>query len=119
MIWLTEKERLALTVLGALALVGLGINFWQQQHRPITVEQGPTPASAQWEAMIQEAKQMDLNQATALELERLPEIGPSIAERIVEYRKTHGPFRRPVELLEVPGIGPKTYETVKEYITVR
>jgi len=119
MIWLTEKERLALTVLGALALVGLGITIWQQRRPPITVEPGPTPPYAQWEAMIREAKQVDLNRATASDLERLPEIGPSLAERIIEYRKNRGPFRKPEELLEVPGIGPKTYETVKESITVR
>jgi len=119
MIWLAGKERLTLTVLGALALVGLGVNIWQQRRPPITVEPGPTPPYVQWEAMIQEAKQVDLNQATMSDLERLPEIGPSLAERIVEYRKTYGPFGRPEELLEVPGIGPKTYEAVKEYITVR
>jgi competence protein ComEA len=119
MVWLTDKERVTLTVVGALALVGLGITLWQQRRSPITVELGPPPPYAQWEAMIQEAKQVDLNRATASDLERLPEIGPSLAQRIIEYRHARGSFRRPDELLEVPGIGPKTYETVKEYITVR
>jgi len=119
MIWLTEKERLALTVLGGLALIGLGINLWLQRRSPITVEPGPTPPYAQWDAMIQEAKQVDVNHATAQELERLPEIGPSLAQRIVEYRQTHGPFRKPEDLRGVPGIGPKTYEALKDYVTVR
>jgi competence ComEA-like helix-hairpin-helix protein len=119
MVWLTQNERLVLTILGTLALAGLGINVWQQQRAPLRVEAGPSPPYAQWEAVIQAAKQVDLNQAAAQDLERLPEIGPSLAQRIIAYRMNHGPFRNPEELLEVPGIGPKTYETVKGYITVR
>jgi competence protein ComEA len=69
--------------------------------------------------MIQEAKQVDVNHATAQELERLPEIGPSLAQRIVEYRSAYGPFRTSEELQRVPGIGPKTYEALKDYVTVR
>ena len=119
MIWLTEKERLILTVLGALALLGLGMLIWQQRRPPLTVEAGPTPPYAQWGARLNDAKQIDLNRATAEELERLPEVGPSLAQRIVDYRQSRGSFRQPDELLEVPGIGPKTYEALKEYVTVR
>jgi len=119
MVWLTDKERLTLTILGGVALVGLGITIWQQRRPPLRIEPGSLPPSAQWEAMLQAAKQIDLNRATASELERLPEIGPSLAQRIVEHRKTHGPFRTAEELQEVPGIGPKTYERLQEYVIVR
>lgn len=118
MLWLSEKERLLLTGLGVVALVGLGLRIWQQQRPPITVEAGPPPPYAQWDVLLQDARQVDLNRATAAELERLPEIGPSIAQRIIEYRHTHGPFRRSAELLSVPGIGPKTFEALQDYVTV-
>ena len=119
MIWLTEKERLTLAVLGALALLGLGMLIWQQRRPPLTVEVGPMPPYAQWEALLSEAKQIDLNHATAEELERLPEVGPSLAQRIVEYRHANGPFSKPEDLRNVSGIGPKTVDALQEYVTVR
>lgn len=51
---------------------------------------------------------MNLNTATASQLERLPRIGPTMAGRIIAYRTTHGPFQRVEELINVKGIGEKT-----------
>jgi competence protein ComEA len=56
---------------------------------------------------------IDLNSATAEELETLPEIGPVLAQRIVEYRQVNGPFARTDQLMAVSGIGPATYERVR------
>ena len=53
---------------------------------------------------------LDLNRASAAELERLPGIGPALAERIVQWREEHGLFRTVAELERVPGIGPRTVE---------
>lgn len=118
MIWLTEQERLALSLLGLAALMGLGVLYWQQRREPLRIVAGPEPPYAQWDAMIQQAKQVDINRATAAELERLPEIGPSLAKDILAYRAKHGAFRRPEELQEVPGIGPKTYDALQDYVRV-
>ena len=49
---------------------------------------------------------MDLNSASAAELEELPGVGPVLAARIVAYRDESGPFRSVDQLIEVPGIGP-------------
>jgi competence protein ComEA len=49
---------------------------------------------------------LEINRASAAELERLPGIGPALARRIVAYRDTAGPFQRLEELDRVPGIGP-------------
>ena len=114
MIWLTQQERLTLTALGGLALTALGVLLWQQRRTPITIEAGPAPSYAQWDAQMRASKLVDLNQATAEDLERLPEIGPSLAQRIIEYRNAHGPFRNPEELQQVPGIGPKTYDALRD-----
>ncbi|MGI9179654.1 MAG: ComEA family DNA-binding protein [Longimicrobiaceae bacterium] len=53
---------------------------------------------------------LDLNRATAEELQRLPGIGPALAERIIEWRRAHGPFRTVQGLQKVPGIGARTLE---------
>ena len=49
---------------------------------------------------------VDLNSASAAELEELPGVGPVLAGRIAAYRDESGPFRSVDQLIEVPGIGP-------------
>jgi len=66
-----------------------------------------------------EIKKINLNSATQVELETLPGIGPTKARRIIEYREKQGGFQRDDELMEVWGIGQKTYESMKNQITVR
>ncbi len=62
---------------------------------------------------------LDLNRATAEELEALPGIGPVLAQRIVEYRQQVGRFQSVDELIEVRGIGPKRLEQIRPYVVVR
>jgi competence protein ComEA len=61
---------------------------------------------------------VDLNRATAAELETLPGIGPSKAAAIVRHREEHGPFRVPGDLREVTGIGEKTFQGLADLVTV-
>jgi len=51
-------------------------------------------------------------------LDSLPGIGPAKAQAIVDYRDQNGPFRTIDDLLNVPGIGPKILETIRDQITV-
>ncbi len=60
-----------------------------------------------------------INTATQAELESLPHIGPSIAARIIAYREQHGPFARIEDIQKVQGIGPSTFEAIKDLITVQ
>ena len=60
-----------------------------------------------------------INDASQSELERLPGIGPVIAERILEYRSKHGKFHTLEALMEVNGIGQKTYEKLKPYLKLQ
>lgn len=60
---------------------------------------------------------VDLNRASASELEALPGVGPVLARRIVESRQRDGPFRRAEELLRVSGIGPAVLERLRARVT--
>ena len=61
---------------------------------------------------------IDLNSATASELDALPGIGPVLAQRIVAHRDEQGPFRSVDQLDDVPGIGPTTFAELAELVTV-
>jgi competence protein ComEA len=61
---------------------------------------------------------IDINRATAEELQRLPRIGPAMAQRILEERQK-APFRSVEELRRVRGIGPKTLEALRPHVLVR
>jgi competence protein ComEA len=61
---------------------------------------------------------LDLNQATEEDFDALPGIGPRLAERILEYRKSAGAFHSLDELRAVKGIGKKTFERIRPLITV-
>jgi competence protein ComEA len=61
---------------------------------------------------------VNLNTATQAELENLPGIGPTLAQRIIEYRTQYGFFDTIDALKNVPGIGEATFEEIKELITV-
>jgi len=61
---------------------------------------------------------ININAATATELEQLPGIGPSIAKAIVTYRSTNGPFVVIDDLMKVSGIGTSKLEALRAYVTV-
>lgn len=61
---------------------------------------------------------VNINTASAQELDALPGIGPSYAERIIQYRTENGFFEKPEDIQNVKGIGPKKYEDMKGRITV-
>ncbi len=61
---------------------------------------------------------IDINQATATELEMLPGIGPTMAANIVAYREANGPFAAIEAIMDVPGIGEGRFAEMKDLITV-
>ena len=61
---------------------------------------------------------IDLNRAGKEELMALPGIGDVLAQRILDYRAEHGPFRTVEELMNVEGIGKKRMEEMLELITI-
>lgn len=61
---------------------------------------------------------INLNMASVTELDSLPGIGPSYAQRIIEYRDANGGFKSIEEVQNVKGIGPKTFEKMQDLITI-
>lgn len=67
----------------------------------------------------QDNGKINLNQANESELQMLPGIGPSKAAAIIEHRETNGPFKDVADLKLISGIGEKTFEKLKEHISVK
>ena len=61
---------------------------------------------------------VNLNTATAAQLEALPGIGKATADRILEYRQKNGAFKKVEDLMNVRGIGEKSFLTLKPLVTV-
>ena len=61
---------------------------------------------------------VNINTATQTELETLPGIGPSIALKIINYRKENGKFSKIEDIKNVSGIGDSKFESIKKFITV-
>ena len=76
---------------------------------------GPGTATA---AGVGSDTRVRINRATAADLETLPGVGPVLAERIVEYRETHGPFAEVEDLLDVAGIGGAKLASMREAIAL-
>jgi len=62
--------------------------------------------------------QVNVNTASAQELERLPGVGPALAARILEHREKNGAFKRVEDLMLVKGIGEKSFERLKPYVAL-
>lgn len=69
-------------------------------------------------AVAADGEIVNINTADVAQLDTLPGIGPSTAEKIVEYRDTNGPFATIDEIMSVSGIGPAKFEQIQSFITV-
>ncbi len=74
----------------------------------------PKPAAA----AAASGSALNLNTATQAQLEALPGIGRSTADRIIEYRQKNGGFKKPEDLMNVKGIGEKSFLKLKAMVTV-
>lgn len=83
-----------------------------QPHRP------EVQASTAALEALRDGRRLDLNRASAADLELLPGIGPSLAQRIVDDRSTHGAFASIDALRRVHGIGPRTIERLRALVQI-
>ena len=107
-------SRIILIYCLVLLLVLIGFMLWENQvyeHALTTEEYTQLPATSR-------AYLINLNTATVEELQELPRIGPSLANEIIAYREANGPFLSKETLLEVKGIGQKTFDNLSALITI-
>jgi competence protein ComEA len=85
----------------------------------------PRPAGAEKagstevKAAVPSGDKVNINTADVKELMKLSGVGRSVAERIVQYRDAHGPFKKPEELRKVEGVGAGLWERNRERVVVR
>jgi comEA protein len=123
----TSQETKALIFLLLALLVGSGITLYQRSHLQfapeLIIEKNDPGAEeeqkAENRAIPSPARtKINVNQASASELERVPGLGPKLSRRIVEYREANGNFQRLEDLIQVQGIGSKSLEKIRDYLAV-
>jgi competence protein ComEA len=95
-------------VIGVLLVLGLAVTTAAAQDAPR--RSSPTSSAS--------APPINLNTATVAQLESLPGIGKATAERILEYRQKNGSFKKVEDLMNVRGVGEKSFLTLKPLVTV-
>ena len=124
----SKRDRIAIAVISALILTGWGMRFItsrQIESAGVTVirhaaENIPAIENADsLNALLTKLySPVNLNTADVEKIMTLPMIGPVKAAAIIEYRNDHGAFSGTRDILNVTGIGPATYEKIKDSITV-
>ena len=92
------------------ALVSGGPLAWAQSEKAASAPRARTTATA--------TAPVNLNAASVAQLQTLPGVGSSTAQRILEHRQKNGPFKKIEELMNVKGIGEKSFLKLKPLITV-
>ena len=80
---------------------------------------GETASQEEYYSSATVIGKININTATVEELDTLPGIGEAKARAIIEYRENESPFLKPEDIMNVSGIGEKTYENIKDYIVVK
>lgn len=78
----------------------------------------PTPDYSGSDGSSTDINLININTASLEELQTLPGIGSTIAQRIIDYRDQNGPFNQIEDIMNVPGIGPATFDQIKDLISV-
>lgn len=108
---------LLLLVLGVVTLRG-PVTIGEDSGFPIRSDVEPDLLLPRQVSPSSERLRVNLNLATAERLASLPGIGPVLAEAIVRFRETHGPFKRLRDLQDVPGIGRRRMQGVLPHLTL-
>jgi len=98
---------------GLMAAIAGQVSF--SATAPLGRPPAPTGPARSWGAPVEP---LDLNRATAADLEKLPFVGPFMARQIVAHRDRHGPFAAVDGLINVPGIGPATVARIRDRLRV-
>jgi len=122
----TPKESAVIAFLCLGFIGGLTVKSVREHHSPLAEATGPERVSVTQTADTSHnfnparlaPRRIDINRADRSTLERLPGIGPVMAQRIIDFREQHGPFQHVEMLKSVRGIGVKSLETLRPHITI-
>lgn len=106
---MSKSSRIVSALAVALALTAVA---WGAPSR------AAAPAPARAAAAASDARPVDLNTATSADLEAVPGIGKSLAQRILTFREKNGAYGSVDDLLKVQGIGEKSLEKLRPYLVV-
>jgi competence protein ComEA len=102
----------------SLLLFALLVSLVSIPHAQSTSSRAQAPKDTKSSAAAKPGAMVNLNTATVAELQTLPGIGARVAARIVEYRESKGPFKKIEELMNVQGIGEKSFLKLKPQLSV-
>ena len=112
----TATETPKATPMPAAGGAAEGSSAAASEEAPPEASPAPTEEPALEEVLVE--KSVDINQASLEELDRLPGIGPALGQRIIDYREQNSGFYDIEEIMEVSGIGEKTFQKLEPYIYV-
>lgn len=118
---MSPTERKVLAVLTLFLILGSGVRFYQKERAKVDLKVVPTQelefVKQKFEENRLKKMQVDLNSASAQELEELPGIGPKLAQEIILYREKT-PFAHPEDVLKIKGFGKVRYEKLRTFLLV-
>jgi competence ComEA-like helix-hairpin-helix protein len=109
MFYFTREEKRIFLSVGLVILLGICFRYIAEIHPPMKG----------WTDVMESDRlypKLDVNSATPEELVAVPHVGRVIADRIVDFRQTHGPFTDLDQLNNVSGIGPAKLKTMRKYL---
>ncbi|CAN5358464.1 hypothetical protein BH20ACT13_BH20ACT13_21930 [soil metagenome] len=113
----TRRAELAGLNLAAPLVDGIQVLVPRRVPVPAVVPADESGAATPGAAIAGLGSKVSLASATAAELDELPGVGPVTAQKILDYRTEHGPFRSVDDLDAVPGIGPTRVEQLRDLVT--
>jgi len=112
---MNKKEKLVLIALSCVFVLGVVFSI-RDLNVPVMNTQERQEYQQQTEAL--KTGLIDINTANSMELQLLKGIGSTKADAIVNYRETRGFFSKKEEIMNVPGIGPMTFEKIKDRLQI-
>jgi len=109
----TKEEKVIVVFLSIAILIGAGVRSYKR-HSSITY-----PTHVEIKKETQARKIVNINTAGKRDLLVLNGIGPTLARRIISYRKEYGSFDSKEDIMNVKGIGPHKFNKIKDFIVIK